>query len=277
VARAPALILRFSHDDRLVRDLAAAWIDGTSAVAIDEAADREWRVFYSNAAARSAARATLEPSCRAHGISLDDLDVDDEDWARRSQARLKAIRVGQIVIAPPWDLPTYAVGDDALTVIVIEPSAGFGTGHHASTRLCLLALQRLDLAGRSVIDVGTGSGVLAIAAAKLGASRVTGIDTDPDAIGSALDNVGRNSVNVELQVAGVASFDGAFDVVLANLTAAWLRRLAPELLALSPDGKFVLAGLQNSEKATVLTAFSGSAEVIDDLEEEGWSALILAK
>jgi ribosomal protein L11 methyltransferase len=274
---APALILRFSHDNRLVRDLAAAWVDDTAAVAIDEAGDREWRVFYSNAAARGAARAVLEPSCRAHGISLDDLDVHDEDWARRSQAQLKAVRVGKIVVAPPWDTPTSTAGEDSPTVIVIEPSAGFGTGHHASTRLSILALQRLDLAGRSVIDVGTGSGVLAIAAAKLGAARVTGIDTDPDAIGSALDNVGRNSVNVELRVADVASFDGTFDVVLANLTAAWLRRLAAQLLALSPNGRFVLAGLQTTEKAAVLTAFSGSTDVIDDLEEEGWSALIFAR
>jgi ribosomal protein L11 methyltransferase len=277
VASAPALILRFSHEDPLSRDLAAAWIDGTAAVAIDEAGDREWRVFYSDAAARSAARAMLESSCRAHGIALDDVDVDDEDWARRSQTQLKAIRVGNFVVAPPWDIPTSAAGSDSPTVIVIEPSTGFGTGHHASTRLCLVALQRLDLAGRWVIDVGTGSGVLAIAAAKLGAARVTGIDTDPDAISSARDNVGRNSVNVELGVADVASLDGAFDVVVANLTGAWLRRLAARLLALSSNGPFVLAGLQTSEKASVLTAFEGAAKVIDDLEEEGWSALILSK
>jgi ribosomal protein L11 methyltransferase len=274
---APALQLRFAHDDPLARDLVAAWIDGTDAIAIDEAGDREWRVFYADPGARSAARAMLESSCRARGIALNELDVDDEDWARRSQARLKAIRAGNIVVAPPWDLPASAVGSDAPAVIVIEPSAGFGTGHHASTRLCLLALQRLDLAGRSVLDVGTGSGVLAIAAAKLGAVRVAGIDTDPDAVGSARDNVGRNSVNVELKVADVATFGGAFDVVVANLTAAWLRRLAPRLLALSSSGPFLLAGLQTSEKAAVLSEFEGSADVIDDLEEDGWSALILAK
>ena len=277
MASAPALRLRFAHEDSPARDLAAAWIDGTTAVAIDEAGDREWRVFYSNAAARSAARALLEPSCQAYGISLDDLDVDDEDWARRSQARLTAIRVGSILVAPPWDLPASAVDNDLPTVVVIEPSTGFGTGHHASTRLCLLALQRLDLAGRSVIDVGTGSGVLAIAAAKLGAARVTGIDTDPDAVGSALDNVGRNSVSVELRVADVASFNGVFDVVLANLTAAWLRQLAPQLLDLSAHGPYVLAGLQTAEKAAVLTAFEGSADIIDDLEEDDWSALVLAR
>jgi ribosomal protein L11 methyltransferase len=274
---APALILRFSHEDPLARDLAAAWIDGTAAVAIDEAGDREWRVFYSDVAARSAARAMLESSCRAHGIALGDANVDDEDWARRSQAQLKAIRIGNFMVAPPWDLSASAVGGDSPTVIVIEPSTGFGTGHHASTRLCLVGLQRLDLAGRSIIDVGTGSGILAIAAAKLGATRVTGIDTDPDAVGSARDNVGRNSVNVELKVADVATFGGAFDVVVANLTAAWLRRLAPRLLALSSSGPFLLAGLQTSEKAAVLSEFEGSADVIDDLEEDGWSALILAK
>ena len=108
------------------------------------------------------------------GLTLTAVDVPDEDWAARSQASLKAVRVGNLIVAPPWDAPI---------VVAIRPSMGFGTGHHASTRGCLVLLERAGVGrGTRACDVGTGSGILAIAAAKLGAHDVWATDIDPAAV-----------------------------------------------------------------------------------------------
>jgi ribosomal protein L11 methyltransferase len=298
--RVPALIVRFPSDDVWLRDLLAAELDGTDAAAIDESDRFEWRIFYRAAPALESARRALGPFALAHGLTVGSVDIDDEDWARRSQAQLTAIRVGDIIVAPPWDLPqvpgTGGQGPDVTdlrqpasgiwppaspTVIVIEPSMGFGTGHHASTRLCLRAMQALDLRGTSVIDVGTGSGVLAIAAARLGATRVTAIDTDPDAVASARENGARNEVVVDWHIADVAALGDremapTYDVVLANLTGAWLRRLAEPLQGLAAAaGTLVLSGLQTTERDRVLESFAGSTRLERELDEEGWTALVM--
>jgi ribosomal protein L11 methyltransferase len=279
LGKSAALALRFTNDDQPTRELLAAEIDGSAASAIHEATPREWRVFYPTTTERDAAGTALTDFCRAHDIVLDSLEIDDEDWARRSQARLKAVRVGDIIIAPPWDVPqTPSLKPQAL--IVIEPSTGFGTGHHASTRLCLRAMQRLDLRRRRVIDVGTGSGVLAIAAAKLGAAHVLAIDIDADAIQSARENVARNSVAVDLRVADAAALAAEpVDVLLANLTGAWLRRLAERLIALTqPGGTLVVSGLQDWERTSVLDGFVGRAAVFAHSDaEEGWTAITLKR
>ena len=141
-------------------------------------------MFFSTDAERDRAAANL--TRQFPDLSLRPLDVPDEDWVARSQAELRAIRVGNIIVAPPWDVPHTAklkldlspepgVADlKRPVVIVIKPSMGFGTGHHATTRLCLAALQGSRLQGKSAVDVGTGSGVLAIAASRLGAAPVIG-------------------------------------------------------------------------------------------------------
>ena len=135
---------------------------------------------------------------------------------------------------------------------------GFGTGHHATTRLCLAALQRSDIRGRSVIDVGTGSGVLAIAARKLGASGVLAIDDDPDAIAAAETNVVLNHESrIALEIADFRSAKiGQFDLVTANLTGALLIASADRLESLAiPGGRLVLSGFMDHEEREVLGAF----------------------
>jgi ribosomal protein L11 methyltransferase len=208
-------------------------------------------------------------------IGVRAIDVPDEDWAARSQASLRAIQVGKLVVAPPWDLPAD-VNVRAAT-IVIEPSMGFGTGHHATTRLCLAALQQIDFRGRSVIDVGTGSGLLAIAARRLGAAAVLAIDDDPDAIAAAEANVALNGESrIALEVTDLRSSPiGQFDVVVANLTGGLLIASADRLQSFAaPDGRLVLSGFMDHEEREVLGAF-GTCAVETRAKEDEWICVVL--
>jgi len=169
VASYPALDLKFAPGPGAgtFQDMLYAELDEFEPVAIHEHETGDgWRVFFRSATQREAARGALASEFGNALLQLSPVNVDDEDWARRSQASLTAIRVGRIVVAPPWDVAASSEQPTAssLITIVIDPSTGFGTGHHATTRLCLELLQRRDVSGAQVIDVGTGSGVLAIAA-----------------------------------------------------------------------------------------------------------------
>jgi ribosomal protein L11 methyltransferase len=261
--------------------LQAALVDYRIA-AIDETAADLWRVFFSNNAERDRAAANLVR--QFPGLSLRPLDVPDEDWVARSQADLRAVRVGNIIVAPPWDIPhtgklkldlSPGFGAARLrrpVVIVIKPSMGFGTGHHATTRLCLGALQRLDLQGKSAVDVGTGSGVLAIAASRLGAAPVVGIDDDANALQAAEENLTLNrGAEVTLTNADLRSVSpGTFDLVTANLTGALLTEAAGLLRDLAkPGGRLILSGFLRHEEARVMAAYPGYA-VTNRAEEDEW-------
>lgn len=252
-------------------DLLLALLDDFQPTAVEERAD-ELRAFFADPRQRDAACDALSPRFMVRAV-----DVPDEDWARRSQEDLKPITVGRITVTPPWrattahQLPITTISDPIS--IVIEPSMGFGTGHHATTRLCLAALQTIDLDGRTMIDVGTGSGVLAIAARKLGAKAALGIDYDADAIQCARDNLALNpdvdGVSFELTDLRSAALPRA-DVITANLTGALLVRAARDLWnLLEPGGTLIVSGLQAHERDEVFGAFGlvGSAW---EQEEDGW-------
>jgi ribosomal protein L11 methyltransferase len=207
----------------------------------------------------------------------DAVDVQDENWARRSQRDLTPIRVGRLIVAPPWAAGAGAgagpTGAQPIT-IVIQPSMGFGTGHHASTRLCLDLLQRLDLTGRAVLDVGTGSGVLALAARALGARAVVAVDDDPDAIESARENLALNGVNegIDLRLGDFRGMPSqGWDVVVANLTGGLLARSAEVLsAAVAPGGSLVISGVTIDEEAAVLAAFAPGTTMVARLSEDEW-------
>lgn len=269
----PALVVRFAPDDREARDLAAAALLDVDTAAVHEIHDNEWRVFFRSGDERDRAATVL----RAYG-DVTPLDLEAEDWARRSQERLKAIRVGDLVIAPPWDADrpeTLNLGPRTQQ-IVIEPSTGFGTGHHATTRLCLRALQRIDVRGKSVIDAGTGSGVLAIAAAKLGAERVVAVEDDPDAIAAARANAARNGAAISFVEGDVRTAPmGRADVVVANLTGAVLQREASVLASAATGGTIILSGMLAEEAPAVGDAFRERTATARREDEDGWSCLTL--
>jgi ribosomal protein L11 methyltransferase len=236
------------------------------------------RVFFATPDDRE--RAAAEARAFDGSVAITPLDVSDESWAERSQAGLQPVTIGGLTIAPPWTPP-----DGDRTWISIQPSMGFGTGHHQSTRLCLGLLQTRALAGRSVVDVGTGSGVLAIAAARLGASLVVGLDSDPDALAAAQENVERNlpAGGVTLKLADLGHdgvvLEPGYDVLLANLTGATLARLAPLLTAaVSSDGALIVSGLQASERDDVVAAFGEAGARLEQVAaEDDWLALLLGK
>ena len=161
-------------------------------------------------------------------------------------------------MGPPWlekDAPARSVK------VVIEPGMAFGTGDHATTHFCLEALDRAlsERHGASVLDVGTGSAVLAIAARKLGAGRVVGTDNDPVAIRVALENAERNGApNLELSTAELREVSGTFDIVLANILANTLVELAEAITAkVAPRGLLVLAGILSNQAEEVLVPYLG--------------------
>jgi ribosomal protein L11 methyltransferase len=251
-------------------DLFQAALLDYDVAAIDDNVPDAWRVFFSSADERDRAHRGI--AAEFPELAFSAVDVPDEDWAARSQADLRAVSVGNIVVAPPWDVGRPMT-------IVIQPSMGFGTGHHATTRLCLAALQQLELRGRSALDVGTGSGVLAIAARLLGASPVVAIDDDPDAIQAARENVDLNrGANVDVRVGDVRTASlPVFDVVLANLTGGLLIQAAGPLQDLAgPAGRVVLSGFMHHEEADVLDAFAQFA-VVHRAEEEEWVCVTLQR
>jgi len=280
----PALDLRFPPAPALADRLSVALHD-LGPVAVHELGPDQaplWRVYFPSQPDRDEAGRRLAARFGDEGLVVSQVSVPDEDWARRSQADLRHVRIGRLVVAPPWDVPLETAPDHV--VIVITPSMGFGTGHHETTRLCLAHLQRRDCGGRRVIDCGTGSGVLAIAAAKLGAADVWAFDDDPDAVACARENVslnfpapGLSAVHVSL--AGLEEPRPVADLVLANLTGAALVRFAATLLAqTAPRGHLILSGFLAHEARGVLEAFEHDAAPHEAVSAEGeWRAVLLRR
>ena len=259
------------------QDLLSAALDDLRPTAIQEH-DASWRVFFGSAADRNRAAGEL-PSAAGPWLAVSPVDVDDEDWARRSQETLHPVRVGRVVMTPPW-----AVSPDPAPntlEVVILPSMGFGTGHHASTRLCAGLLQELDLRGRRVLDVGTGSGVLALVSWRLGANPVVGVDDDEDAIRSAEDNLALNGAvgQIQLQQADFRQLSSIpADIVTANLTGALLARSAGMLsAAVRPGGSLIVSGVTLEEEPTVVEAFQPHVTLALRQEDAGWVGLLFAK
>ncbi len=208
--------------------------------------------------------------------------VEDKEWERVWLTGWKSMRFGRRL----WVCPTAAdpPEDPDAVVVRLDPGLAFGTGTHPTTALCLQILESLPVAGRSVIDYGCGSGILGIAALKLGAAHVTAVDLDPQALLATRDNASRNGVSVDIDVLGVgAEHVGAESAetslrpafcVLANILAGPLIELAPKLTAAcEPGGYLVLSGLLRTQAYAVKAAYSSGFDMVQVVERDDWCCI----
>jgi ribosomal protein L11 methyltransferase len=198
-------------------------------------------------------------------------EVPDADWVRASQAQFEPLRVtDDLWVVPSWREP---VAQRAVNVR-IDPGLAFGTGSHASTRLCLRWLAAQLPRGARVLDYGCGSGILAIAAAKLGAGAVTGVDVDAQSVAVSRMNAQANGVDATFGTPEELDASTRFDVVVANILADPLERLAPRLATLVREhGSIVLSGILDSQAAALIAVYSRWFNIGVWAEEDGWAAL----
>ena len=218
------------------------------------------------AVVREAARQAQLGRLPSYGVE----EVLDQDWVRATHSQFEPIAVSpRLWIVPSWHT---APDPDAIN-IQLDPGLAFGTGSHPTTRLCLRWLDGELQAGESVLDYGCGSGILAIAAKKLGAGEVTGVDIDPQAVVAARENAARNGVAIAFALPGQLPA-AQYDVVLANILANPLKVLAPALAAkVRPGGRIVLSGLL-AEQAEEMSALYGQwFSMAPPTCEEGWARL----
>lgn len=196
--------------------------------------------------------------------------VADRDWNALWKADIDPVVVGRIAVVAPWHEPAAAD-----ITLVVEPAQAFGTGHHETTTACLAALQELDLRGASVFDVGTGTGLLALAAKALGARRVLAVDVDPLAVTAAADNAQRNRLAVEVAQGSAAAAGGdVFDVVVANIDTATVTALAADLArALAGGGYFIGSGVSNERIGEAVGALRAAGLDVSAAAGSEWALL----
>jgi len=206
--------------------------------------------------------------------------VAEQDWSERWKAGLGPMAVGRVFVRPSW---IEAATPPGMVEVVLDPGMAFGTGTHPTTSLCLAGLSGL-LSARpraAVLDVGTGSGLLAIAAARLGAARVAGNDNDPVAVRVARENAALNGVAPDLNERDVGGQRGPFDVILANILANTLCELAPAIAAqLAPGGVVLLSGILTPQEEEVRAAYVAAGLRPfpgGDRREGEWSLLALER
>ena len=204
----------------------------------------------------------------AQSLASASLDrLEDADRVRETQRQFAPIRVGERL----WIVPTWHVAPEPAAInIVLDPGAAFGTGSHPTTRLCLAWLEARVAPGDTVLDYGCGSGILAIAALKLGAAAATGVDIDPLALEAARYNSTRNGVALEVRAAQQPLPTNS-RITVANILANPLRMLAPLLAShTEPGGSIALSGILAGQAPSVIEAYAPWCELRVEAEDQGW-------
>jgi ribosomal protein L11 methyltransferase len=209
--------------------------------------------------------------------------LKEEDWANAWKDHFEVHKIGdRVVIRPPWR--EYEPKDDEV-VIVLDPGMAFGTGLHPSTKLSMLGTEEVVKPGDTVLDVGTGSGILAIAALKIGAVKADTVDVEQVAVKATAENAERNGVSDRLAIEhgsvgpGQPFHGEQYDVVLANIIARVLIELSEAIVQhTKPGGSMVLAGIIESREQDVIDAFaSRGADVVNRRFQEDWVSLVLRR
>lgn len=225
------------------------------------------------------AAAWIAERCAAEGISLeiDTRPCRSEDWENNWKAYFHPIPVGEkLLIQPAWEEPADPQGR---AVLLLEPGLAFGSGSHATTRLCMEALEQAIASGCAVLDVGCGSGILSVAAMLLGAGRALGVDIDPMAVQNARENAARNAfAEPELRfVLGdlTSGVDGQYDVVVSNIVADAIISLSSQIAPkLKPGGVWISSGIIDTRADDVLQALEKAGfRLLERKDEEGWVCL----
>lgn len=205
-------------------------------------------------------------------------ETSDEDWAESWKRFFKPIRIGnRLVIKPTWQQYTHEAGD---IVLEIDPGMAFGTGTHPTTSLCIEGIERYLKPGDTFLDIGTGSGILMIAAAKLGASRMLGVDIDPMAVEVAGENLRRNGIPEEVfslqQTRLCRGIRDRFRIVVSNILSEVVLELLEELNpVLAEGGIFILSGIAEEKAPAVLEKMERKGfHAIEIRKKEGWAAVL---
>ncbi|MBI5887224.1 MAG: 50S ribosomal protein L11 methyltransferase [Deltaproteobacteria bacterium] len=226
----------------------------------------------------------LKKDLKKQGWSFSSSSYRDKDWSVKWKANLKTIRVAghgrAVVVKPGWRTVKKKARD---VIVEIDPGMAFGTGGHETTRMCLKAMlwilkdKRFKPAASIFLDVGTGSGVLAIAAKKLGVKKAVGIDIDAVALGVARKNARINRAKIVVSSKSLEDVRGRFSIVTANIISRELKRLAPALVKrLAPNGFLILSGILGHEKAGIIEMFSAHGlEFVKGYSRGEWAAVVL--
>ena len=213
-------------------------------------------------------------------------NVKEEDWANNWKQYFKPLEIGnRLLVKPSWE----EVGETDRTVLEIDPASSFGSGQHYTTKLCLEYLDRLDLEGKKILDLGCGSGILSIGAMLLGAQSSVAVDVEENAVKVAMENAVKNSIDTSVYTAYcgniitdselAARLGDGYDIITANIVADILIGMKDHFYKfLKPEGILIISGIIDERKEEVTDAVTGAGfEIIESREESDWAAVMLRK